>query len=51
LDGVYGLGNRGSNGITGITNTPLASTWLDNNATYITNISPTSIGLSLTAES
>ena len=51
LDGVYGLGTGGSNGITGINNTPLASSWLDNNATYITNISPTSIALQLTAES
>jgi hypothetical protein len=51
LDGVYGLGSGGSNGITGITNTPLATSWLDNNATYITNISPTSIALQLTAES
>jgi len=51
LDGVYGLGSGGSNGINGITNTPLASRWMDNNATYITNVSPTSISLQLTAES
>ena len=51
LDGVYGLGSGGSNGITGITNTPLATSWLDNNATYITNVSPTSISLQLNAES
>ena len=51
LDGVYGLGTGGSNGITGITNTPLASRWMDNNATFITNVSPTSIALQLTAES
>lgn len=51
LDGVYGLGSGGANGITGIDNTPLASSWLDNNATYITNISPTSVSLQLAAES
>jgi len=51
LDGVYGLGPNGSNGITAIDNTPLASRWLDNNATYITNVSPTSVQLTLAAES
>lgn len=51
LDGVYGLGSGGSNGIPGITNTPLANSWLDNNATFITNVSPTSVSLQLATES
>ena len=51
LDGVYGVGSGGANGIPGITNTPLATNWLDNNATFITNVSPTSIALNLAAES
>ena len=39
------------NGLEGITNTPLAQGWMDNNATYITNLSPSSVQLTLKAES
>lgn len=50
LDGVYGVSGK-VNGLDGITNTPLAEGWMDNNATYITNISPSSVALTLQAES
>lgn len=50
LDGVYGMNGK-VNGLDGITNTPLAEGWMDNNATYITNISPSSVTLTLQAES
>jgi hypothetical protein len=39
------------NGLEGISNTPLAEGWMDNNATYITNLSPSSVQLTLQAES
>lgn len=51
LDGVYGVNTEGYSTLTGITNTPLYDSWKENNATYITNISPTSISLGLAAES
>ena len=50
LDGVYGVTGKISN-LDGITNTPLSQRWLDNNATYITNVSPSSVQLVLQAES
>lgn len=51
LDGIYGVTSKGINDITGITNTPLAQAWLDNNATFIPNLSTESITLGLQAES
>lgn len=51
LDGIYGVTSQGVNAITGINNTPLATEWLDNNATFIPNISTESITLGLQAES
>ena len=51
LDGIYGVGNNGYSSLTGVTNTPLATSWLDNNATKITNISTDSVTLGLQAES
>lgn len=51
LDGVYGVSTEGYSTLTGINNTPLAKKWMDNNATYIPNVSPTSVSLNLTAES
>jgi len=50
LDGVYGMNGK-VNGLEGITNTPLAQGWMDNNATYIANLSPSSVQLTLQAES
>ena len=50
LDGIYGLNGK-VNGLDGITNTPLAQGWMDNNATYIANLSPASVQLTLQAES
>ena len=51
LDGVYGVGTDGYSTLIGVNNTPLAASWNDNNATYITNVSPTSVQLTLQAES
>lgn len=50
LDGIYGM-NGVVNGLDGITNTPLAQGWMDNNATYIANQSLPNITLLLQAES
>lgn len=51
LDGIYGVSTEGYSTLLGIDNTPLASRWMDNNATYIVNVSPTSLQLTLSAES
>ena len=50
LDGVYGMSGY-VNGLEGIKNTPLATQWMDNNATKIENISSSSVQLTLQAES